>query len=117
MACLHQGAEALGGRCRHLLAAAPSSARAATTLRPTNGASPPTLPPDLHCTACLPLYSVLCLCTLPLYSALCCRCWCRYVSNLGQVPSLAPFDVFRQVPHGMWLRDNLVLLQVRGRYC
>jgi hypothetical protein len=28
---------------------------------------------------------------------------------------MPPFGDFRQVPHGMWLRNNLVLLQVRRR--
>ncbi|PRW39229.1 solute carrier family 40 member chloroplastic [Chlorella sorokiniana] len=35
----------------------------------------------------------------------------RYVNHLDQVPTLPPFDSFKQVPHGLWLRDNLVLLQ------
>ncbi|KAL4443454.1 hypothetical protein ABPG75_011191 [Micractinium tetrahymenae] len=37
----------------------------------------------------------------------------RYVNHLDTVPELPPFDSFRQVPHGMWLRDDLVLLQDR----
>ncbi len=37
----------------------------------------------------------------------------RYVNHLDTVPELPPFDSFRQVPHGMWLRDDLVLLQAR----
>lgn len=41
----------------------------------------------------------------------------RYVSHLDTVPELPLFDSFRQVPHGMWLRDDLVLLQARaGQY-
>ena len=31
----------------------------------------------------------------------------------SQVPSLPPFGDFAQVPEGLWLRDDLVLLQVR----
>ncbi|KAI7840420.1 hypothetical protein COHA_005851 [Chlorella ohadii] len=46
-----------------------------------------------HAEAGLPL--------LPLFS----------VNHLDQVPVLPPFDSFKQVPHGLWLRDNLVLLQ------
>ncbi|GAB4818528.1 hypothetical protein N2152v2_005574 [Parachlorella kessleri] len=37
----------------------------------------------------------------------------RYVNHLDQVPSLPPFDSFHQVPEGLWLRDDLVLLQDR----
>ncbi|KAL4422239.1 hypothetical protein ABPG77_009714 [Micractinium sp. CCAP 211/92] len=37
----------------------------------------------------------------------------RYVNHLDTVPELPPFDSFRQVPQGMWLRDDLVLLQDR----
>lgn len=39
----------------------------------------------------------------------------RYVNHLDTVPELPPFDSFRQVPQGMWLRDDLVLLQARAQ--
>lgn len=38
---------------------------------------------------------------------------CSFVNHLDEVPELPPFDSYVQVPHGMWLRDDLVLLQVR----
>lgn len=38
----------------------------------------------------------------------------RHVSNYDKVPSMPPFDNYFQVPHSIWLIDEMALLQVWG---